>query len=338
MGRWFKRHRAAVVVAAAVLVAAAFIALLWKGAAWLDAPRLRPLAPVARESAIDAIRGRLLQLGAGLVIAGGLVYTGLTFRLSREGQVTDRYTKAIEQIGSDSLDVRLGAIYALERIMVDSERDHPTIVEVLAAYVREHAPLPDEAASGDEARSSSADLTAGPATDVQAALAVLGRRPRGRTERDQLDLRRTMLCRADLWGAMLKDARLEDSDLKQANFGHADLTGADLAHADLTRADLNGTALERAKLTGAHLAHAHLIGADLTGTNLIGADLTGANLEYAKLTGAHLDGADLTGTKLNRVDLTGATMTDAMFPPGFEVDAHRLILARIRPNRHPPSS
>src|SRR6266567_1846152 len=85
--QWLKRHRVALVVAAAVLVAVAFGALLWGGAAWLDASRLRGLTPGQRESAIDAIRGRLLQLGAGLVVAVGIGYTGLTFRLNREGHV-----------------------------------------------------------------------------------------------------------------------------------------------------------------------------------------------------------------------------------------------------------
>ena len=47
--------------------------------------------------------------------------------------MTDRYTKAIEQLGPDKgLDVRIGGIYALERIARDSPRDHPTIMEVLA--------------------------------------------------------------------------------------------------------------------------------------------------------------------------------------------------------------
>ena len=67
------------------------------------------------------------------------MYTARNFRLSREGQVTDRYTKAIEQLGSDKLDVRIGGIYALERVARDSRRDHPTVMEVLAAFVREHS-------------------------------------------------------------------------------------------------------------------------------------------------------------------------------------------------------
>ncbi len=85
------------------------------------------------QTAWDAARGGLLTLGAGLFAAAALVYTARTFGLSRQGQVTDRYTKAIEQLGSDKPDVRIGGIYALERVARDSARDHPTVLEVLTA-------------------------------------------------------------------------------------------------------------------------------------------------------------------------------------------------------------
>jgi hypothetical protein len=67
-----------------------------------------PLLQAAR----DAARGRLLTLGAGLFAAAALLFTARNFTLAREGQVTDRYTKAVEQLGSDKLDVRIGGIYA----------------------------------------------------------------------------------------------------------------------------------------------------------------------------------------------------------------------------------
>jgi hypothetical protein len=65
--------------------------------------------------------------------------------LTKEGQVTERFTKAIQQLGATDdkgkpkLELRLGGIYALERIARDSERDHWPIMEILTAYVREHA-------------------------------------------------------------------------------------------------------------------------------------------------------------------------------------------------------
>ena len=65
---------------------------------------------------------------------------------------TERFTRAIDQLGATDdkegepkLEIRLGAIYALERIARDSpERDYATIMEVLTAYVRDNAPLPSK--------------------------------------------------------------------------------------------------------------------------------------------------------------------------------------------------
>lgn len=74
---------------------------------------------------------------ASLAALGSLTVTVRTYRLSLQGQLTDRYTTAVAQLGDDKLEIRPGGIYALERLAVDSKRDHPTAVEVLSAYVRE---------------------------------------------------------------------------------------------------------------------------------------------------------------------------------------------------------
>jgi uncharacterized protein YjbI with pentapeptide repeats len=361
--RWFRRYGAALAVAAAILVAAAFAWLLWRGAAWLDAPGLRGLTPVQRESAIDAIRGRQLQLGAGLVVTAGAVATGLTLRLNREGHITDRYTKAIDQLGSERLDVRLGAIYALERIMIDSTRDHPTIVEVLAAYVREHALLETDygatAVGGDQLYWTLPEWTDRPATDVQAALTVLGRRPPGRAERRVLNLGRTrlggadlidanltgatltganlhhaMLLRAKLTGAHLIGANLQRAKLKGADLTGAALLVADLSDAALPEADLSGADLDSAKLIGARLTNANLTGANLDGADLTGADLAGADLAGATLTNADLIGAKLTGANLTGARLDGADLTGAKLPAGSTVpgdDASRALCGSPQP-------
>ncbi|MFJ9782482.1 hypothetical protein ACIRSS_23075 [Amycolatopsis sp. NPDC101161] len=75
-----------------------------------------------------------------------LVFTGESLTTSREqnalaeqGQVTGRYASAVDQIGTqgdDHLQTRLGGVYELERLMYDSPRDQPTIIEVLSAFVR----------------------------------------------------------------------------------------------------------------------------------------------------------------------------------------------------------
>jgi hypothetical protein len=60
-----------------------------------------------------------------------------TLELTGSRLITERFSKAVEQLGSDKLEVRLGGIYSLERIAYDSDRDHWTIMEVLTSFIQE---------------------------------------------------------------------------------------------------------------------------------------------------------------------------------------------------------
>lgn len=167
--------RWAVLLLAGATAAALIYLLLWYGPDLLARHDVAALPRQQRAAqlpvALDNARGRLLTLSAGLVALAALVYTARTFNLSWQGQVTDRYTKAIDQLGSDKLDVCIGGIYALERIARDSSRDHSTVMEVLAAFIREHShepwqpPRPADWRRGPEL---------GPRPDIQAAVTVIG--------------------------------------------------------------------------------------------------------------------------------------------------------------------
>src|SRR5688572_4914588 len=125
--------------------------------------------------------------------------------IDRESQITNRFTQAVAQLGAElkdgqpNLEVRLGGIYALERIARDSPRDHWTIMEVLTAYVRQNARWASFSATEDvsiEAKPQTEQVsTVSPRTDVQAILTVLGRRviPEEWPEPASLDLSHTDL-------------------------------------------------------------------------------------------------------------------------------------------------
>ena len=220
--------------------------------------------------------------------------------LSEQGQLTDRFSKAVEQLGNkDSLEVRLGGIYALERIARDSVRDHPTVMDVLSAYVREHAPL---------SMCTSTAASASPTTDVQAILTVIGRRDENQ-DRDTLDLNNTCLPGTSFGSTSLVGADLGGTDLSGANLILADLSGADLTDADLSGADLGAADLTTADLSGADLSGAFFDVANLGSANLTGVDLTYAHLERANLTDANLTDANLTGAHLIYANLTAADLT-----------------------------
>ncbi len=52
------------------------------------------------------------------------------------GQVTERFGRAVDQLGSDKLDVRLGSIYVLEQLMRDAPERQTSVVEVRARSSR----------------------------------------------------------------------------------------------------------------------------------------------------------------------------------------------------------
>ena len=201
--------------------------------------------------------------------------------------------------------MRVGGIYALERLMHDSPADEAKIVEVLSAFIRDHAPesLPARSGANTSPCRSAVTTSKGrpshPSNDAQAALEVLGRRP--------------VLVGNDL------HANLTWADIAGASLFRANLDGADLRCAGLTGAYLNDASLRRAYLRWAYLTGAHLNKAHLTEAHLPYTDLSSANLTDADLTYADLTGANLTGANLTRADLTGANLTGALWPANTTV-------------------
>ena len=74
---------------------------------------------------------------------------------SVERRITELYTRAVEQLGSDKAPVRLGGLYALERLAQNDKRQRQTIVNVLCAYLRmPYSPPPEPS---DDVASSQID-------------------------------------------------------------------------------------------------------------------------------------------------------------------------------------
>src|SRR5262245_56264372 len=62
----------------------------------------------------NGIRINFAQAVGGAVLLIGLFFTRRNLRISQEGQITDRFTKAINQLGEcgpEKLAIRLGGIY-----------------------------------------------------------------------------------------------------------------------------------------------------------------------------------------------------------------------------------
>jgi hypothetical protein len=54
----------------------------------------------------------------------------------RERRITDIYSKAVEQLGNDKAPVRLGGLYALERLAQENPSHRQTVTNVICAYLK----------------------------------------------------------------------------------------------------------------------------------------------------------------------------------------------------------
>jgi hypothetical protein len=237
-------------------------ALIW----WLVPPLLYgDTTEAGAEANLKAVTDTRTALIAGLVGVGALLTFALNLRthgLAEQGHITDRYTAAVGQLGAKERDVRVGGVYALKRIMEDSPRDHGAVVDVLTAFIREHARGAEAAVPGQR--------KSRPGADVQAALTVVGHRPhRPWAESDRV--------------------RLADTNLRGANLRGACLQHANHRYAILDDARLEGAHLEEAKMRGSKFGVAHLAGAHLDRTDLPGADLRDArNLTVQQIVAARV--------------------------------------------------
>src|ERR1700727_502151 len=95
---------------------------------------------------LDAVRTGLAA-GAGAGAAVGLmlafrrqhhqeIATVLTDLDAAERRITELYTKAVEHLGNDKAPVRLGGLYALERLAQDNPAPRQNIVNLIWAVLR----------------------------------------------------------------------------------------------------------------------------------------------------------------------------------------------------------
>ena len=272
-------------------------------------------------------------------------------RINRESHYTDLFAKSVELLGSTRLaetenpvpaiEPRVGAVFALERLAKDSQRDYGIIIETLSAYVREQCgaalrfqhdgenPDKDGISKQEKARRLRSWCEAlwqwlkempmpPPANraDVAAALTVLSRRNESRHWKGSTD----SVVRPNLSGTNLQGAWLDPltKGLTEEDIG---LPSAHLEKARLNGFEMEGSSLltPRVQPVGGVLAigPAQLTGIVACGFTLRSAEfvpiLDCADLSYAHMDGANFRAARFRGAGLICADFQNATIQDARF-------------------------
>ncbi|WP_371785537.1 pentapeptide repeat-containing protein [Streptosporangium subroseum] len=152
-----------------------------------------------------------------------------------ERRITELYIKAVEQLGSGKAAVRLGGLYALERLAQGDPDHRQTIVNVICAYLRMPYTVPGAAAPGSrppgpwrtEADSTDQEGERQVRLTAQRILAehLRDKRTAGERQTAPADRRFWEGMRIDLTGAVLIQANFSHCQFIAAEFDDATFVG-----------------------------------------------------------------------------------------------------------------
>ena len=213
---------------------------------------------------------------------------------AEQGLITDRLNKAVEGLGKNKenskpvIEVRLGSLYALERIAQDSIRDHIQIMEILCAYIQENSP-----------RDFTKDVTKQPEPirkDIQVALTIIGRRHKWAGGEKYLKKETQQNYRLDLRSCDLGRAEIDGTNFSKARFDRSVLSCVSINEAILTYASFYDS-----KLIGSHFW-----GSDMKYAKFVKADARGAMFSRSDMSCTQLDNIELNSTRFNSTIMKGA--------------------------------
>ena len=232
--------------------------------------------------------------------------------IAQQSLLNERYERGAEMLGSEVPAVRMGGIYALQRLAEEHpEQYHIQIMRLLCAFVRKPSGI-DETPRTERGRRYPRLRD-----DVQAAMVAIAYRNNLELESEAGNFS------LDFYGAYLMSLELNKANLRGADLTNANLEGSCLTAADLFGAKLSGVNMCRAHLESANLSKVNLYGspnmswsilssADLTGAQIGSADFSHAQLTSTNLSGANISATDFAHARLFNTNLTGVTLGEAI--------------------------
>ena len=241
------------------------------------------------------------------------------------GLINERYQKGTEMLGSNVLAVRLGGIFALQRLAFEHESYHVSILLLFCAFVCNPTKLEDGTASTTRSRDEGSPLLRPDVAAVMRAVATrqADRKSLEKDESFRLDFRAANLEGLDF--LRIGEVDLSECILIDTNLSHARFPiNANLSHIR----HAYGANFSHSRLNRVNLEYSNLMDADLSCATMIGANLQCADLRDANLSGAKLTDADLSGAELRGANLSGTNFSLDDHPPARGLTQDQLNVAR----------
>jgi hypothetical protein len=307
------------------------LVILWvpeKMVAWVGANHDPQYATI-----VDKYRSTLAQSIGGLLVLVGLYFTARNVFAAEQTRLTKTFSDAIAQLGFADKDgvpvipIRLGGIYALERLSRDSPKDAYVISKILVQYIQ------IESNKWKQTLQTSVESPSLP--DIEASLIVLGiiagLTPSWRVT-DALRFFDTFLPNLSLSGrslagfqfhrAELSGSKLDIADCAGAKFQECWLTGCTFAYSNLFGCEFNGVEArgvilsssfgKKSSFLSCKMQEGDLVDANLEQCRFSDSDLSGSILRRAKMRDSIFSNTNVSGVDFGLADLTNVDFRTAI--------------------------
>jgi len=273
---------------------------IWLIPEYLLSGRIQCLNTKDQIEVVNESRKTIAQIFGGLIILVGvyLTYKRVTalernVEIAQQGQITERFSRAIEQLGSERLAIRLGGIYSLERIAKESKKDFIPIMEVFSAYLRKNSPI---------WKSKPKEKANEVAIDINAIITAIGRRSTEfHPENFKIDLN-------DVW---INGLLLDDMNFSNISFINSDLSRSVLNDVILKNADLVNTNMEKFTSVGGDFRESFLFEVNMRDSHLDHSNLQGVLLDTCILKDIDFCQANLNDVDFGHANISGCDFRDA---------------------------
>ncbi|SHX10959.1 Uncharacterized protein conserved in bacteria [Mycobacteroides abscessus subsp. abscessus] len=245
------------------------------------------------------------------------------YNLAERGQLADRFAKSIEQLASESIDIRVGAIYSLRNIGLDNKEYQKTVGQILLAFANghsEHTPCSNKPVL----------------QDVEVSMQAIGALP-APTENKNLGYginelsvsRRTANC----W----RGIDLSGANFQNQAFDNFDLTGATLVNTDFSKSFLSYTNFSYANFgTSPQMQGAIAAAAKFDWAQFFGGDFEEAILESASFCHALIYDVRFKNAGLADADFSYATLFGVDFSESRDIQRVKFDHVNYEKTKWPP--
>ena len=207
--------------------------------------------------------------------------------LQRKQRTDDRFTTAVNLLGSSETSARTGAIYSLYHLSIEDKKYRKEVAQILCSHIRSKTNEPDYQKEHKDR----------PSNEIQSTIDLLLKDKDGNkglycqdfakeNSFPKVNFEYAYLVKANFYEAQCQGADFNHAQCQGADFDYAQFQGATFIHAQCQGAKFNAAQCQGACFFKAQCQGADFFGAECHGVDFIITQCNGAGFSYAQCQGA----------------------------------------------------